>query len=235
MSNRNIAVERISLPSATLETPDVYLLIGDNRSSLRDMAKELSELSGLYWSRSYRNELALVATWKRKVGIDIEFLGTEFTSEEPLFDLTAVFDQDNDRTLEWSAISGAEKPIASSALFFSEQNETTLADIILTEEENTYLSSFPDEDKISQLLKIWSAKEALTKALGDALSYNPKFLTSPVMWPESKSGRWHYVSFDPVESISQIMSKDNHSISKPILDNLTISGQYIASLVYEVI
>ena len=40
------------------------------------------------------------------------------------------------------------------------------------------------------LASLWSSKEALSKALGDALSYDPRRLESPIAWPDGKSGRW---------------------------------------------
>lgn len=36
----------------------------------------------------------------------------------------------------------------------------------------------------------WSSKEALSKALGDALSYDPRRLQGPAAWPDGRSGPW---------------------------------------------
>ena len=41
---------------------------------------------------------------------------------------------------------------------------------------------------------LWSSKEALSKALGDALSYDPRRLESPITWPNGRSGRWQAAS-----------------------------------------
>ncbi|MGB9185641.1 MAG: 4'-phosphopantetheinyl transferase superfamily protein [Solirubrobacteraceae bacterium] len=43
-----------------------------------------------------------------------------------------------------------------------------------------------DEETIS----LWCSKEALAKALGDALDYDPRRLESPVAWPEGHAGPW---------------------------------------------
>ena len=37
---------------------------------------------------------------------------------------------------------------------------------------------------------LWCSKEALAKALGDAIRYRPQQLESPLRWPEGRSGRW---------------------------------------------
>ncbi len=43
-----------------------------------------------------------------------------------------------------------------------------------------------DEETIS----LWCGKEALAKALGDALSYDPRRLLSPVSWLDGRAGPW---------------------------------------------
>jgi phosphopantetheinyl transferase len=56
-----------------------------------------------------------------------------------------------------------------------------LANVACTAPEQGYLGSMPD---ISEYLAhLWSAKEALAKALGDALAYEPGRLGSPSLWP----------------------------------------------------
>jgi len=47
-------------------------------------------------------------------------------------------------------------------------------------------SSETDEDVTS----LWSAKEALAKALGDARAYDPRRLESPRSWPGGRAGPW---------------------------------------------
>lgn len=39
-------------------------------------------------------------------------------------------------------------------------------------------------------VSLWSGKEALSKALGDALHYDPRRLESPVSWPAGRCGVW---------------------------------------------
>ncbi|WP_249010220.1 4'-phosphopantetheinyl transferase superfamily protein [Conexibacter sp. DBS9H8] len=40
------------------------------------------------------------------------------------------------------------------------------------------------------ITSLWSSKEALAKALGDAVAYDPRRLESPRFWPGGASGRW---------------------------------------------
>jgi hypothetical protein len=40
------------------------------------------------------------------------------------------------------------------------------------------------------LISLWSSKEALAKALGDALDYDPRRLESPAGWPDGVCGAW---------------------------------------------
>jgi phosphopantetheinyl transferase len=41
-----------------------------------------------------------------------------------------------------------------------------------------------------ELISLWSSKEALSKALGDALDYDPRRLESPAGWPDGACGSW---------------------------------------------
>jgi hypothetical protein len=40
------------------------------------------------------------------------------------------------------------------------------------------------------VISLWSSKEALSKALGDALEYDPRRLESPAWWPGGVCGAW---------------------------------------------
>jgi hypothetical protein len=44
-----------------------------------------------------------------------------------------------------------------------------------------------------QLSSVWSGKEALAKALGDALDYDPRRIGSPALWPEGRAGIWRAI------------------------------------------
>jgi phosphopantetheinyl transferase len=41
-----------------------------------------------------------------------------------------------------------------------------------------------------EIISLWSSKEALSKALGDALNYDPRRLESPAGWPDGICGPW---------------------------------------------
>jgi hypothetical protein len=42
----------------------------------------------------------------------------------------------------------------------------------------------------AEIVSLWSGKEALAKALGDAVDYDPRRLQSPGAWPAGVSGAW---------------------------------------------
>jgi len=54
----------------------------------------------------------------------------------------------------------------------------------------------PDEDGLAsggtdrEVVSLWSSKEALAKALGDALHYDPRRLASPAGWVDGAAGPW---------------------------------------------
>lgn len=54
-------------------------------------------------------------------------------------------------------------------------------------EDESLIASFDDDAVVAS---IWSGKEALAKALGDAVDYDPRRLHSPLLWPDGASGRW---------------------------------------------
>lgn len=51
-------------------------------------------------------------------------------------------------------------------------------------------------DRDRHFSSLWSAKEALSKALGDALAYDPRRLEGPGSWPQGRSGPWRAVALD---------------------------------------
>jgi phosphopantetheinyl transferase len=53
-------------------------------------------------------------------------------------------------------------------------------------------------DLDSYLSTLWCAKEALSKALGDAVSYDPRRLDSPTLWPEGQAGPWRALELEVV-------------------------------------
>jgi hypothetical protein len=52
----------------------------------------------------------------------------------------------------------------------------------------------PDErvpESDAEIISLWSGKEALAKALGDAVEYDPRRLGAPGSWPGGVNGAWH--------------------------------------------
>ncbi len=67
---------------------------------------------------------------------------------------------------------------------------------ISTPEEMRCHPAVPDRGYAACL---WSSKEALAKALGNAVDYDPRRLGSPMYWPQEGSGPWRALS-PPVPS-----------------------------------
>jgi hypothetical protein len=57
----------------------------------------------------------------------------------------------------------------------------------------------PREDHDRYFTSLWSSKEALSKALGDALAYDPRRLEGPGAWPDGRSGPWRAAAIDAGE------------------------------------
>ena len=70
------------------------------------------------------------------------------------------------------------------------------ADLICTASERAQLAVAEHVDEY--LTSLWCSKEALTKALGDPLSYDPRRLDSPMSWPDARSGPWRAMRLLPV-------------------------------------
>jgi hypothetical protein len=72
--------------------------------------------------------------------------------------------------------------------------DSDFADLICTPDEQSELVSVDDRD--TYLTSLWCSKEALGKALGDALLYEPGRLEAPVRWPLLRSGPWRAWALD---------------------------------------
>ena len=46
-------------------------------------------------------------------------------------------------------------------------------------------------------ISLWASKEALAKALGDAVAYDPRRLESPLGWSDGVCGPWQALEFSP--------------------------------------
>jgi hypothetical protein len=65
--------------------------------------------------------------------------------------------------------------------------DRAFADSISTPAERA--TGWPDDPE-RFFTSLWSSKEALSKALGDALDYDPRRLEGPGAWPQGRSGPW---------------------------------------------
>lgn len=73
--------------------------------------------------------------------------------------------------------------------------DTAFADLICTPDERELARRARDPD--AHLTALWSAKEALAKALGDALLYEPSRLESPLSWPDGCAPPWRARALRP--------------------------------------
>ena len=69
---------------------------------------------------------------------------------------------------------------------------TRFAESITTPAERDRMSL--DDDR--ELISLWSGKEALAKALGDAVAYDPRRLEAPAGWPDGVNGAWRATALD---------------------------------------
>jgi hypothetical protein len=67
--------------------------------------------------------------------------------------------------------------------------DRAFADSICTPEERIELGARRFDPAV--VASLWCGKEAVAKALGDALAYDPRRLGAPLLWPDGVSGRWH--------------------------------------------
>ncbi len=62
------------------------------------------------------------------------------------------------------------------------------AALVCTPSERRYAATAREPDRY--LSSLWSSKEALTKALGEPLAYDPAHVPSPLGWCDGAAGRW---------------------------------------------
>ncbi len=48
----------------------------------------------------------------------------------------------------------------------------------------------------AELTSVRSSKEALAKAFGDLLEYDPRLLETPLLWPDGESGPWRAIKIE---------------------------------------
>lgn len=76
--------------------------------------------------------------------------------------------------------------------------ERRFAASICTPAEEVQWTEVPDPH--IHFSSLWSSKEALAKALGNPLGYDPRRLSAPLFWPGGRAGRWKAQSLSTVES-----------------------------------
>jgi phosphopantetheinyl transferase len=72
--------------------------------------------------------------------------------------------------------------------------DQAFADSIRTPAERA--RGWPRDDPDRFFTSLWSSKEALSKALGNALDYDPRRLEGPGGWPDGCAGRWRAATLE---------------------------------------
>lgn len=73
--------------------------------------------------------------------------------------------------------------------------DRSFAESVCTPEESRRFRDRLDDPTF--VTSLWSGKEALAKALGDALAYDPRRLESPLGWRDGAAGRWRALELRP--------------------------------------
>jgi phosphopantetheinyl transferase (holo-ACP synthase) len=175
-SERVTAARALELPAGA---PAVRLLDarsdGLDEPSLRGAARAIADMVDAVAdaehapcvSRSYRYPHALVAWHDAPVGVDIERI--ERFDPEFLESISTPSER---------ARSPAPRDLAALARSPAARDPAGHAD------------SANPRDPASYTASLWASKEALAKALGDPVAYDPRRLESPMFWPAGRSGPW---------------------------------------------
>lgn len=97
------------------------------------------------------------------------------------------------RSYRWpyALVAGHDAPVGVD-IERLERVDRAFAESISTPEERAALDAeIADDDVSAWAIASWSGKEALAKALGDAIDYDPRRLGSPMRWPGLRCGPWH--------------------------------------------
>lgn len=87
----------------------------------------------------------------------------------------------------YAAVAWHSRPVGID-LERIEACDAAFADSICTPAERCGWPTNRDPDAYA--ISLWCSKEALAKALGDAVAYDPRRLEAPLAWPAGRSGRW---------------------------------------------
>jgi len=180
----------IPVPGRHDSAPDVTLLdalaAGLDDAGLRAWARAHTAACGRpHVVRSYRYPYALLACHSEPVGVDIERIEpcdpafaelirtpAERASPAPVADPGSLADRAPHAVADPGSLADPAPHAVADTAPLAVTDPTPLAD--------------PD----AHLASLWCSKEALSKALGDALRYDPARLDSPMRWPELRCGPW---------------------------------------------
>lgn len=167
-----------------IELIDARALGLADEAALREHARRVSAQTGApHTSRSYSYPLALIAWHAQEVGCDIERV--------------APCD---------AAFADSIRTPAERAAALREQSASSIGASENGDSPDSSPDSSPSPDAAAdraafdrRITSLWSSKEALAKALGDALDYDPRRLEGPCAWPDGRSGSWRARALEPAE------------------------------------
>jgi phosphopantetheinyl transferase len=115
-------------------------------------------------------DLAGLRTWARAFTADV---GSRFTSRSYCF--------------PYALVAWHSAPVGVDIERHDSYPPGFAALVCTPQELVGYGDAAPDD---AELTGLWCGKEALAKALGDAVHYDPRRLDSPLHWPDGEAGRW---------------------------------------------
>jgi hypothetical protein len=88
----------------------------------------------------------------------------------------------------WALVAWDERPVGVDVERVEPADRAFAASIATPAERGALPRS--EAELARWTASLWSSKEALAKALGDALAYDPRRLEAPMRWPRLRAGAW---------------------------------------------
>lgn len=164
---REVPADQQACPAATGEAPVVRMLTDDRPAALRARARAMCTTTPDGWT----------VHWSRS------YCGS----------LAVVAGWGGRVGVD---VEGAAHPVSPRRPHNGQDPVAALAGTIATPDERAALALVPAAHRWRTLVDWWSAKEALAKALGDALVHEPRHLPTPARWPGGGAGRWRAEPLD---------------------------------------
>jgi hypothetical protein len=90
----------------------------------------------------------------------------------------------------YALVAAHDGPVGADLERVEPVDRAFAASIATPDEREALDAGEAGDDVASWAIALWSGKEALAKALGDAVAYDPRRLPSPLRWPDLRAGAW---------------------------------------------